>query len=200
MPGRLTAYELHGYAIVSDDGMIADAAGVLPEPLKNEADWTYFQAELDLARLVLLGRRSHEAAPNPRGRKRMVASRSVATLERRSDGWWWNPTSVPLSTALEEVVPGGGRIAVPGGQALFDLLINERRFDRFHLSHAVGVRLPGGLPLFSAAKSGTAVDSVLAAAGLAAGPTITLDPRAPVTLTVWRRAHQPPQLAADGKG
>src|SRR5271169_3255695 len=44
--------EIHGYAIVSDDDRIADASGGMPTTLRNEADWAYFQAELDRADLV----------------------------------------------------------------------------------------------------------------------------------------------------
>ena len=46
--------EIHGYAIVSDDDRIADARGVMPRALLNDADWAYFQAELDRADLVVL--------------------------------------------------------------------------------------------------------------------------------------------------
>lgn len=181
------AYALHGYAIVSDDSMIADAAGVMPAALKNDADWAYFQAELDLAQLVMLGRRSHELAPNPLRRRRLVASSSVASLEQRADAWWWNPAALSARAALEMALPGGGRVAVPGGQVLFDLLIGEGAFEQFHLARAIGVRLPGGRPVFSAAAHGATAESVLGQAGMRAGPTVTLDASAPVLLTVWQR-------------
>ena len=70
--------EIHGYAIVSDDDRIADASGAMPEALRNEADWAYFQAGLDAADWVALGRASHEAAPNLRRRRRL---RRVADVE-----------------------------------------------------------------------------------------------------------------------
>jgi hypothetical protein len=80
-------YRLHGYAIVSEDDRIADAQGRFPDALKNEADWAYFQAGLDRTVLTLLGRRSHDASPNAKGRLRLVMSGSVAGLERRTDAW-----------------------------------------------------------------------------------------------------------------
>ncbi|MDE3175476.1 MAG: hypothetical protein KGM15_05120, partial [Pseudomonadota bacterium] len=64
----MSGVEIHGYAIVSQDDRIADAAGIMPECLKNDADWAHFQAELDRADWIALGRASHEAAPNQRGR------------------------------------------------------------------------------------------------------------------------------------
>jgi dihydrofolate reductase len=186
--GGLAPWALHGYAIVSDEGMIADARGAMPAALVNEADWAYFQAELDRADLVLVGQRSHEAAPNTRRRRRLVVSSSAAALEQRPDAWWWNPQALSLRAVLERLLPAGGRVAVPGGQGVFDLVAGERAFAEFHLCHAVGVKLPEGHPAFSAIARGATVSSVLAAAGLAPGPTQTIDPAVPVTLTVWRRA------------
>ena len=48
--------EIHGYAIVSEDDRITDGSGATPEVLRNQADWAYFQRELDRADLVVLGR------------------------------------------------------------------------------------------------------------------------------------------------
>lgn len=70
--------------------MIADSSGRMPEQLKNDADWAYFQSQLDLSQLVLVGRRSHDAAPSTGRRKRVVISRSVSDLDQRvNDVWWW---------------------------------------------------------------------------------------------------------------
>jgi dihydrofolate reductase len=181
------AYELRAYAIVSDDGMIADAAGAMPEQLKNDADWAHFQAELALAQLVLIGRRSHEASPSRRARPRLVVSGAVAALERRPNAWWWNPRAMPLQRVLETVLPEGGRVAVPGGQGVFDLLLEQQAIDQFHLARAVGVKLPCGRPIFSGLTRGATLEERLAHAGLQPGPTITLDASAPVVLNVWQR-------------
>ena len=61
-PGPSLAFA--GYAIVSADGFIADDDGHMPDSLKFEADWAYFQAALDRADITLIGRLTHEAAPN----------------------------------------------------------------------------------------------------------------------------------------
>jgi dihydrofolate reductase len=181
------AYELCGYAIVSDEGMIADADGTMPAQLRNDADWAYFQAELDRAQLVLLGRLSHLAAPNPRRRPRLVVSASVASLERRPEAWWWNPAALALPAVLERLLPQGGRVAVPGGTGVFDLVLRHGAFAEFHLAHAVGVKIPGGRPAFSALGAGESAGSLLGRCGLQPGPPITLDPAAPVEMVVWRR-------------
>lgn len=179
-------YAFHGYAIVSDDDRIADAQGRFPDSLKNEADWAYFQAGLDRAAVTLLGRRSHEASPNLRGRLRLVMSRSAPALERRPDGWWWNPAEVPLEQALAQVSPAGGEIAVPGGQEVFDFL-GARRFYSFHLARAEGCRLPGGRGLFAACEKGQPAEAILAAGGLEARSRRWLDEGAGVSLTLWTK-------------
>jgi hypothetical protein len=180
-------YQLHGIAIVCDLGCIADASGVLPQTLANDADWAYFQDQLDRAAITILGRRGHERAPNPKGRKRMIVSSSVATIERRADGyWWWNPAGLPLLRALAVAAPGGGIVAVAGGTRVFDLFLRAG-YDAFHLSHNHGVGLVGGVKAFSALATGGTPEGILARAGLIARDRRILDPQGPVTLTIWRR-------------
>ena len=179
-------HRLIGHAIVSDDDRIADASGSFPDALRNESDWTHFQAQLDRADLVLVGRASHEAAPNVKRRPRLVLSRAANGLERRADGWWLDPTSVPLADVLARLLPAGGEVAVPGGRVAFDL-VGAAGFAAFHLSRAQGVRLPGGRPLFDACARGRTAADILSGGGLLPGPAQTLDHEARVTLTVWSR-------------
>ncbi|MEJ1161298.1 hypothetical protein [Prosthecomicrobium sp. N25] len=181
-------YEIHGYAIVSDDDMIADGNGDMPDALRNQADWDYFQGELDRARLVVLGRRSHLQSPNAKRRPRLVLSRRVRNLEQKPDAWWWNPAHRSFAEVLDRIVPGGGRIAVPGGQEVFDLLLDDAGFDVFHLSRARGISLPGGRPVFGGTSRGVVAESILSGRGMRAGSVVTIDPRVPVELTLWRRA------------
>ncbi len=94
--GRVADYRIEGHAIISEDERIAGPDGQTPAALRNETDWRRFQAALDAAAVVLLGRRSHEANPDPKGRNRLVVSSSAGGVERRSDGWWWNPTEASL--------------------------------------------------------------------------------------------------------
>jgi hypothetical protein len=178
--------QIHGYAIVSDDDRIADSTGNTPASLRNEADWAYFQRELDRADLVALGRLGHEANPNAKGRRRLVLSRGARGLERRSDALWWNPAQTSWREATATLLPRGGRVAVPGGQAVFDLFM-AIGYDAFHLSRAGGVRLAGGRYLFATCEQGMSAEGVLREAGLSAGPVETIDAAADVTLTIWRK-------------
>lgn len=179
-------HHLHGHAIVSADDRIADAERRFPDALRCEADWVRFQAALDRTALSLIGRGSHEAAPNVKGRLRLIVSRGVRGLVRRADGWWWNPADLPLAEALARVLPDGGDVGVPGGQAVFDT-VGAARFATFHLSRAGRVRLPGGRGLFAACEAGVPAEAVLSAGGLVPDPPVVLDAEAEVELTVWRR-------------
>ena len=187
---RLRAeYAMHrliGHAIVSADDRIADATGRLPEALHNEADWALFQAALDRAALTLIGRASHEATPNSKGRRRLIVSGQARALEQKADGWWLNPAELPLERALATVLPDGGEIAVVGGQAVFDL-VGAAGFNVFHLSRSHRVHLPGGRGLFAACERGVPAAAILSAGGLVEGDAEAIDPGADVTLTVWRR-------------
>ena len=62
---------IEGYAIISADGMIADAAGKMPDTIRNKADQNFLQAELDRAVALVHGRHSHEGGPRAAARKRV---------------------------------------------------------------------------------------------------------------------------------
>jgi hypothetical protein len=156
----------------------------MPASLHNEQDWALFQAALDRAALILIGRASHVATPNTKGRARLVISSQVRGLAPRPGGIWLNPADMPLGEALRRVLPEGGEVAVVGGQGAFDL-VGAAGFAAFHLSRARRVRMPEGRGLFRACEAGVPAAAVLAAGGLVAAPEILLDPDADVTLTVW---------------
>lgn len=179
-------WRIHGHAIISGDGCIADRDGRMPDALRNPADWRRFQAALDASDLVILGRRSHELTPNAKGRRRLVLSSRVAALEARADALWWNPAAVPAEEALGAVAPRG-LASVVGGQPVFDLFL-AAGYDEFHLARAGRARLPGGTLLFGAMAGGATPDDLLAASGLVPGPREGLDPLRNVWLKVWHRA------------
>jgi hypothetical protein len=43
---------IEGYAIVSEDGMLANAAGVMPDSLKFETDQAFFERGLDTGSIL----------------------------------------------------------------------------------------------------------------------------------------------------
>ena len=178
-------WTVHGFALVSADDRITDATGATPDSLRNAADWAYFQDLLDRVDVTVLGRIGHQHNPNSRNRRRLVLSTSAAGLEARDDGWWWNPADLAMDAMLAAILPGGGTVAVPGGQSVFDLFLP--RTNVFHLSRARDVILGAGRTVFSAVGPGRDADSVLRKAGLRPGARTDLDPAENVTLTLYRR-------------
>ena len=179
-------FQIHGYAIVSADDRIADSWGKTPQSLRNDADWAYFQDGLDRADLIALGRLGHEANPNIRRRRRLVVSGAARGLEQRADAWWWNPARIAWSEVATGLLPNGGRVAVPGGQGVFDLFL-AIGYEAFHLTRARRVLLDGGRALFAACERGRDAAAVLREAGLRPGVEETSDATADVTLTLWRK-------------
>jgi hypothetical protein len=178
--------QIHGYAIVSDDDRIADSNGQMPKSLRNDADWAYFQSELDRADIVALGRLGHEANANGKRRRRLVLSGAARGLEQRGDALWWNPAEIPWREVTAKLLPNGGRVAVPGGQAVFDLFM-AIGYDAFHLSRAGGVLLARGRVVFAACDRGLSAESVLKEAGMRSDGLRIIDAGARVTLDVWRK-------------
>ncbi len=177
--------EIHGYAIVSDDDRIADAGGLIPPALRNDKDWEQYQRALANSDLVVFARVSHENEPETHGVPRMVVSRSANGLESRGGVWWWDPALVSWGEAVAEVLPQGGEVAAPGGQAVFDLFL-DIGYDVFHLARAHGVKLPGGRAVFSQCDAGLTAEAVLSRHGLAHVERIELDPAQRVDMNIWR--------------
>ena len=167
-----------GHAIVSADGMIADATGEVPPNLRNAADWRQYQAALDASVLVVTGRRGHERFPNP-GRPRLVLTRSVAALAPDPAdplATFWNPAGAPLEWALERIGIADGTIAVTG---IFDFFLPM--LTGFLLSESHRLVLPGGRPCFPEGHP----RAVLAARGFRPAAVELIDPDAMVTSTRW---------------
>ena len=138
-----------GHAIVSVDGMIAAADGSMPPELRSDADWRLFQAALDRAALVVLGRVGHAKHPNP-GRRRLVLTRSVHHLAPDPAdplATLWNPAGIEVTAVLAQLNITEGVVAVTGGTGAFDHFIPL--YDRFMLSEIRSLTLPDGIPCFS---------------------------------------------------
>jgi hypothetical protein len=178
---------IEGLAIVSDDGMIADASGVQPDALKIEADQRYFRRSLDQAAVLVHGKNSGEGGPDAVRRTRLILTRQIAALAPipgAARALLWNPEGASLSDAWDALGLSGGVLAVIGGTGPFGLFLP--RYDAFHLSRAEGVRLPGGSPVFPGIPPASPED-LLTRHGLRPGPAQVLDAAAGLVLTVWRR-------------
>lgn len=183
------AFRIEAYVIVSADGMLADATGVQPASLHFEADQRHFQDGLDHADVVVNGRRSAESQPNSPSRRRLVLTRQVPGLAPDPDNpkaRLWNPAGASFEAACAALGLNSGAAAVIGGPQVFALFL-KLGYDCFHMSRAVKVRLPGGLPVFSRQLFDGDPDAGLAAAGLKGLPPISLADD--LILTDWVRAE-----------
>jgi dihydrofolate reductase len=177
---------IEGYAIVSADGMIADAKGEMPDSLHYDADQHYLQSGLDGAAAVIHGRHSNEGGPRAAQRKRLIVTRQIATVgpdPTRTNTLLWNPSGATLEKALGELGVTDGTVAVIGGPEVFSMFLPL--YDAFHLSRAAHVRIPGGLPVFTEVGPNATPEDVLGRHGLKPGPRRDLDAADGVTLVTW---------------
>src|SRR5262249_12042747 len=180
---------IEGLAIVSVDGMLADANGHMPKSLLVEADQQFFQDTLDQAAALVQGRHSHEGSPRAVHRRRLVLTRRIAAMaEDRTypNALLWNPEGATLQEAWERLGAPDGMLAVIGGTQVYDLFLTIG-YDRFHLSRAPHVRLPGGRPVFSEVAAGRTPEAVLASHGLKPGAQHVFDAGLGVTMVTWSR-------------
>jgi hypothetical protein len=179
---------IDGYVIVSADGMLANAARVMPDGLKFEGDARFFTAALDRADLIVHGRHSQEGQPNSPRRKRIVLTRGIATIAAdpsNPKATLWNPAGASFEDACDFAGVRSGTAAIIGGPYVFGMFME--RYDTFWLSQAPRVRLPDGEPCFPGVPE-FSPQQVLTAHGLIAGEAQILDGSEGVTVTPWRRA------------
>jgi dihydrofolate reductase len=179
---------IEGLAIVSADGMIADARGVQPDALKLEADQRFFYETLDQATALVHGRHSGEGGPGAARRRRLILTRRIERLATDPDNdkaVLWNPAGATLDEAWARLGLAGGMLAVIGGTEPFGLFL-DHGYDAFHLSRAAHAELPGGRPVFPGVPARTP-EALLTEHGLTPEPIRFLDREAGLSLVTWRR-------------
>jgi hypothetical protein len=180
---------VEAYAIVSADGMLADASRHIPPALQVEADQKFFHGALAQAALVVHGRHSHEGGPKADERHRLVLTRRVPALAPEPDyphALRWNPAGASLQEAWAAVGAPDGLLAVIGGPEAYQLFL-DIGYDAFHLSRVPDFRLPGGRPVFPGIGPDLTPEDVLASHGLHPARRQLLDAAAGVTLVSWER-------------
>src|ERR1035437_1348589 len=128
---------IEGYAIVSEDGMLANAAGIMPDQLKFEADRQFFERGLDGVVVVVHGRHSHEQQPHSHLRRRLILTRQVpaiAAYPSNEKALFWNPGGASFEQALTALGLRDGSVGVIGGTDVFGMFLD--RYDVFYLSRA----------------------------------------------------------------
>ena len=184
MPG----FRFEGYVIVSANGMLANAAHVMPDELKFEGDKQFFTDALDRADLIVHGRHSEEGQPNSPKRRRIILTREVAAIAAdpsNPKATLWNPSAAPFEAAAEAAGVTSGTVAIIGGPKVFAMFMD--RYDTFWLSQAPRVKIPDGEGCFPGVPERTP-QQILSSRGLKAGERRMLDPADDVSVTPWRRA------------
>jgi dihydrofolate reductase len=140
---------IEGFAIISEDCMLADATGAMPSTLLIEADQRFLSDGLDRASVVVHGRNSHENQPRSPQQRRLIATRMIESIAPAPDqpkALLWNPAGLSLEKAAEVVGVRHGTAAILGGTEIFGLFLP--RYDVFYLSRVAGLHLSGGRPIF----------------------------------------------------
>jgi len=178
---------IEGFAIVSEDGMLANSVGIMPDSLKFKADRQFFENGLDGVDVVVHGRHSHERQPHSYMRHRLILTRQITAIAAdpsNEKALFWNPAGASFEEALDFMGIPVTRVGIVGATAVFGMFLD--RYDVFNLSRAPNVRLPGGRPVFPDVPLRTPED-VLAAHGLESDQPRLLDPAKGVTVVSWYR-------------
>jgi dihydrofolate reductase len=181
---------IEGFAIVSEDGMLANARGIMPDSLIFEADQRFFERALDGMDVVVHGRHSHERQPRSQMRRRLIVTHQVPAITAdpsNEKALFWNPAGASFEQALAAIGTPNGRVGIIGGTEVFGMFLD--RYDLFHLTRAPNVRLPGGRPVFPDVPSRTP-EEVLASHGLYEERREELDPASGLAMATWQRSFE----------
>lgn len=184
----MSTLHIEGYVIVSANGMLANAAHVMPDELKFGGDKQFFTNALDRADLIVHGRGSFEDQPNSPRRTRIFVTTKIAAVApdpSNPKATLWNPEGAPFEAACQQAGVESGTVAIIGGPLVFGMFLD--RYDTFWLSQAPHVRIPDGQGCFPGVPA-QSPQAILAAHGLKAGPGQILDAASDVSVTPWRRA------------
>ena len=181
---------IKGYAFTSDDGMVADALGEVPDSFLFSADRDFIRRELEAADVVVCGRGSAWLAPILGLRPRLIVTRQVERFAPTAgqNALLWNPERASFDEAIAALEGPSAVVAVLGGTCVHDLFLD--RYDAFHLSRSPTCWLPGGRPIFSGVPA-RSPDDILAAHGLTRYPHRTGYATVSETLGCWRRQRLP---------
>jgi dihydrofolate reductase len=183
-------HRIEGYAIVSGDGMVANAAGIMPDSLKFEADKVFFERGLDGVDVVVHGRHSQEYQRHSDLRRRLILTRKVSAITvdpSNKKALFWNPAGASLEQAMAVLGVPDGSVGVIGGTEVFGIFLD--RYDVFYLSRAPDVWLPGGRPVFPEVPARTP-EEVLESHGLNRGQRQVLDMEKGMAVVSWHRSSK----------
>ena len=179
---------IEGYAIVSNEGMIATSDGAFPENLKIPADQEFYQQSMDRAAAIANGRYSSEGGPKAPFRRRIVLTRKVNGVTVDPDNAntvLWNPGSASFEEAWRKLGLTGGTLAVSGGTEPFGVFLDVG-YDSFFLTRT-NASVPHGRPVFPGVGSGMTAEEILEKRGMVLLETRMLDVDTNTRVEEWVR-------------
>jgi len=177
--------KIEGYAIVSREGMIANADGSFPDSIKIDADQKFFHGGLRMASAIANGKHSNEGGPESAARPRLILTRKIASLapdSRNPKAVLWNPKGATLEQAWARLGAEGDVLAIVGGTDVFGLFL-EWGYDDFFLSRAKA-SVPDGRPVF---PGGLPPEEALKRHGMVLKETRVLDQASGTVMEHWIR-------------
>ncbi len=133
-----------GHAIISQDCYIADSTGSMPFSLRSVADWKLFQEDLNNSDLVVMGRSSYEKFPNNK-RNRLIPTSQVSGYQMDDEICYFNPNDTPIDEVLLKYETYPEKIAIAGGQRVYQLIFEQFIYTEFHLSIKEGLKINEGV-------------------------------------------------------
>lgn len=179
---------IEGYAIISNEGMIATSDGAFPENLKIPADQEFYQQSMDRASAIANGRFSSEGGPKAPLRRRIVLTRKVrgvVTDPDNANAVLWNPDSAGFEEAWRRLELPGGTLAVSGGTEPFGVFL-EVGYDSFFLTRT-DASVPHGRPVFPGVGNGVTAEQILEKHGMVLRETRMLDAATHTRVEEWVR-------------
>lgn len=179
---------IEGYAVVSREGMIAEADGSFPQAIKIPADHEFYQDSVARAGGVVNGKHSAEGGPLEGARKRLILSRSadgVAPHPTKANAMLWNPKKASFDAAWKKL-GANGTAAIVGGTEVFGLFLDEIGYDTFYLTQAEA-SVPDGRPVFPGVGANLTAQEALRRKGYKLGRTRVLDAATNTVLEEWAR-------------
>jgi dihydrofolate reductase len=179
---------IEGYAIVSREGMIAEADGSFPKAIEIPADQKHYQDSLRKAGAVVNGKHSAEGGALEAARKRLILTRKVdgvAPHPSKANAMLWNPAGASFAEAWKRL-GAEGTAAVVGGTEVFGLFL-DIGYDAFYLTQAEA-KVPNGRPVFpGVGQGGLTAQEVLHRHGYKLAGKRVLDQATNTVLEEWTK-------------
>lgn len=163
-----------GHAIVSTNCCIADVLGSMPADLRSESDWELFQESLNYSDLVLIGRASYKKFSESK-RNRLIPTNQINGYDMREDLCFFNPNDIPINEILLKYNPFPNKIAVAGGQGVYQLIFDQFSYTEFHLSVKENYVLKEGIQMIKGITELLQVNEYMQKYGMYQSETRRLD-------------------------